>query len=105
LLGRLGKLAGDNRCIFLLETEKKLLPENRKFKLATFRQLGIIPGVSLYFQGVIVRQPRPVGGFDIACKLKLNYQEIKLKDAWFIRTDLESLLVAIAAYKKRRGIE
>jgi hypothetical protein len=30
---------------------------------------------------------------------------MKVKDAWFILTDLGSLSVAIAAYKKRMGIE
>ena len=39
MLGRLGKLAGDNGCIFLLETEKKSLPGNRKFNRATFRPI------------------------------------------------------------------
>ena len=68
-------------------------------------QLGIIPGTSLYFQGVRVRKTRPVGGFDIACRWKRNYQGIKLKDAWFILTDLGSLPVAIAVYQKRMGIE
>jgi len=31
--------------------------------------------------------------------------ETTIKDAWFILTDLGSLPVAIAAYKKRMGIE
>lgn len=52
-----------------------------------------------------VRKSRPVLGFDIACKWKRNYQGLKVKDAWFILTDLGSLPVAIAAYKKRMGIE
>ena len=30
---------------------------------------------------------------------------MKVKDAWFILTDLGSLPVAVAAYKKRMGIE
>jgi len=69
-------------------------------------QLGIIPGISLYFQRGRVRKTRPVAGFDIACKWKRKYQGIKLKkNAWFILTDLGSLPVAIAAYKKRIGIE
>ena len=68
-------------------------------------RLGIVPGTSLYFQGVRVRKTRPVVGFDIACKWKRNYQGLKVKEAWFILTDLGSLPVAIAAYKKRMGIE
>lgn len=59
----------------------------------------------MYFQGGRVRKTRPVVGFDIACKGKRNYQELKVKEAWFILTDLDSLPVVIAAYKQRMGIE
>jgi hypothetical protein len=68
-------------------------------------QLGLVPGTLLYFQGVRVRKTRPVAGFDIACKWKRNYHGVKAKDAWFILTDFGSLPLAIAAYKKRMGIE
>jgi len=57
------------------------------------------------FTLVRVRKTRPVVGFDIACKWKRNYQGLKVKEAWFILTDLGSLPVAISAYKKRMGIE
>ena len=52
-----------------------------------------------------MRKTRPVAGFDIACKWKRDYRGIKVKDAWFILTDLGSLPYAIAAYKQRMGIE
>jgi len=68
-------------------------------------QLGLVPGTSLYFQGVRVRKTQLVAGLDIACKWKRNYHGVKAKDAWFILTDLGSLPLAIAAYKKRMGIE
>ena len=68
-------------------------------------QLGIVPKTSLYFPGVRVRKTRPVVWFDIAGKWKRNYQGLKVKDAWFILTDLGSLPVAITAYKQRMGIE
>jgi hypothetical protein len=54
---------------------------------------------------VRVRKTRPLVGFDIACKWKRNYQGMKVKDAWFILTDLGSLPVALSAYKQRMGIE
>jgi hypothetical protein len=52
-----------------------------------------------------VRKTNPIAGFNIVCKWKGNYQGFKVKDAWFILTDLDSLPVALAAYKKRMGIE
>ena len=66
---------------------------------------GVVPGTALYFKGVRVRKTRPLVGFDIACKWKRNYQRMKVKDAWFILTDLGSLPVALSAYKQRMGIE
>jgi hypothetical protein len=68
-------------------------------------QLGLVPGTSLYFKGVRVRKTKPVAGFDIASKWKRDYRRVKVKDAWFILTNLGSLPVAIAAYKLRMGIE
>ncbi|MEG4528508.1 IS4 family transposase [Microcoleus sp. C2D2] len=68
-------------------------------------KLGIVPGTSLYFQGVRVRKTRPAAGFDIACKWKRNYQGSAVNEAWFILTDLGSLPAATAAYKQRMGIE
>ncbi|UNU26937.1 IS4 family transposase [Microcoleus vaginatus] len=90
---------------FCLRLKKNHCLETENLIWQRLDQLGIIPGTSLYFQGIRVRKTRPVAGFDIACKWKRNYQGIKVKDAWFILTDLGSLPVAIAAYKKRMGIE
>ena len=90
---------------FCLRLKKNHCLETENLIWQRLDQLKIIPGTSLYFQGVRVRKTRPVAGFDIACKWPRNSQGIKLKDAWFILTDLGSLPVAIAAYKKRMGIE
>ena len=52
-----------------------------------------------------VRKTRPIVGFDIACKWQRNNHGLKVKEAWFILTDLGSAAAAINAYKKRMGIE
>jgi hypothetical protein len=101
----LGNWSGTKGVSFCLRLKKNPCLETENLIWQRLDQLKIIPGTSLYFQGVRVRKTRPVAGFDIACKWKRNYQGIKLKDAWFILTDLGSLPVAIAAYKKRMGIE
>jgi len=54
---------------------------------------------------VRVRKTQPVAGFDIACKWKRHYGGLKVKDAWFILTDLDSLPFALSAYKKRMKIK
>ena len=68
-------------------------------------RLGIMPGTSLYFQGVEVRKTKPIAGFEVACKWKGNYQGWTVDEAWFILTNLGNLAQAIAAYKQRMGIE
>lgn len=88
---------------FLLRLKNCFL-DIKKTNLATFRLIRNNTGTSLYFQEVRVRKRR-FSGFDIACKWKRNYQEIKVKNAWFILTNLGSLPVAIAAYKKPMGRE
>jgi hypothetical protein len=90
---------------FCLRLKKNHCLETEKLIWQRLDQLGVVPGTSLYFQGVRVRKTLPVAGFDIACKWKRDYRGLKVKDAWFILTDLGSLPVAIAAYKKRMGIE
>lgn len=68
-------------------------------------RLGILPGTSLYFQGIKVRKTKPLAGFNVACKWKRNYQGWTVNEAWFILTNLGDLPQAIAAYKQRMGIE
>ena len=90
---------------FCLRLKKNHCLETENLLWQRLDQLGVVPGTSLYFQGVRVRKTNPVAGFNIVCKWKRNYQGFKVKDAWFILTDLGSLPVALAAYKKRMGIE
>jgi hypothetical protein len=90
---------------FCLRLKKNHCLETENLIWERLDQLGVVPGTSLYFQGVRVRKTQPVAGFDIACKWKRKYRGRKVKDAWFILTDLGSLPVAIAAYKQRMGIE
>jgi len=109
----LGNLLGTMGVSFCLRLKKNHCVETENLIWQRLDQLGIVPGTSFYFRGVRVRKTRPVEGFDIACKWKGNYQRLKVKEAWFILTDLGSLPVAIpygiaslhAAYKKRMGIE
>ena len=101
----LGNWLKERGISFCLRLKKNYCLETENLIWQRLDQLGVVPGTSLYFKGVRVRKTRPVAGFDIACKWKRNYQGLKVKDAWFILTDLGSLPVAIAAYKQRMGIE
>jgi hypothetical protein len=81
---------------FCLRLEKNHCLETENLSWERLDQLGVVPGTSLYFQGVRVRKTQPVAGFDIAYKWKRKDRRRKVKDAWFILRDLGSLPVAIA---------
>ena len=85
------------KCSFCIETKPQIWQP--------LKEVGLVPGISLYFLGVKVRKTQPIGGFDVACKWKRKYRGISVKEGWFILTNLGSLKSAIAAYQKRMGIE
>ena len=85
------------KCSLCIETEPQIWKP--------LKEVGLVPGISLYFPGVKVRKTQPIGGFDVACKCPRKYRGISVKEGLFILTNLGSLNSAIAAYKKRMGIE
>ncbi|MEG4405146.1 hypothetical protein [Microcoleus sp. MON2_D5] len=92
-------------CIFAYDSNEIIVSKPKICCRLRLDELGITPGTSLYFQGVKVRNTKPLEGFDVACKWKRNYQGWTVNEAWFILTNLGSLPEAIAAYKQRMGIE
>ncbi|MBD0303874.1 MAG: IS4 family transposase [Tolypothrix sp. T3-bin4] len=90
---------------FCLRLKRNNCIETENMIWVRIDKLGIMPGTSLYFQGVRVRKTKPIAGFDVACKWKRNYQGWTVDEAWFILTNLGNLPQAIAAYKQRMGIE
>lgn len=69
------------------------------------QNLGLVPGVSLYFQGVKVRKTKGFAGFNLVCKWKRKYRGTAPQEGWFILTNLQDFPTAITAYKKRFCIE
>ncbi len=85
------------KCSLCIETEPEIWEP--------LKEVGLLPGISLYLSGVKVRKTQPIEGFDIACKWKRKYRGVSVKEGWFILTNLGALKKAIAAYQKRMGIE
>ena len=86
----------------LKKNEYAELEEDIWFQLS---DLGLAPGMSLYYQGVKVTKTKGFAGFNLAAKLKRNYRGKSTKETWFILTNLNSLPLATSAYAKRMGIE
>ncbi len=91
-----------NFSLRLKKNEYVELEEHIWFQLS---DLGLTPGMSLYYQGVKVTKTKGFGGFNLAAKWKRNYQGKSSRETWFILTNMNSLAAATSAYAKRMGIE
>lgn len=65
--------------------------------------LGLTPGMSVYYQGVKVTKSKGFGGFNLAAKWKRNYQNKSSKETWFVLTNLNSLSAAKKCLCKKDG--
>lgn len=86
------------------------LKQNKYIKLEDelwlqFSALGLVPGTSVYLQGVNVTKRKEFAKFNVAAKWKRKYREWAPDEGWFILTNLESLEAAVTAYQKRFEIE
>ena len=69
------------------------------------KQLGLKPGMSMFFAGVNVTKQRGFTKFNVACKWKRNYRQKQMTEGWFLLTNFSTIQAAITAYQQRSGIE
>jgi hypothetical protein len=69
------------------------------------KDLGLSPGMSVYYQGVKVTKTKGFGEVNFAAKWKRKYRGKSSQEPWLIMTNLESLSRAMSAYSQRMGIE
>ncbi|WP_228055466.1 IS4 family transposase [Gloeocapsopsis crepidinum] len=69
------------------------------------KQLGLKPGMSMFFAGVNVTKQLGFNQFNVACKWKRNYRKSQTKEGWFLLTNLPNTRAATTAYQQRSGIE
>ena len=55
------------------------------------KQLGLVPGMSLYYQGIKVTKTKGFGGFNLAAKHKRTYRNSSSIEPWYLLTNLGSL--------------
>jgi hypothetical protein len=101
----LGNWLREQRVYFCLRLKRDEFIQVEGEMWVQLQNLGLVPGLSLYFKGVKVTKTKGFTGFNIACKWKRKYQGWAPKEGWFILTNFPDLTQAIAAYKKRFCIE
>ncbi len=102
---RLAQWLSQQSLSFCLRLKKNELIEFEDQIWLELDSLGLVPGTSLFFQGIKVTKNRGVTRFNVAAKWKRKISGVVPKEPWFILTNLKSLDLAITAYKKRFNIE
>ena len=89
-------------CLRLRKNEYAELASDIWFQLS---DLGLQPGISVYYAGIKMTKTKGFAGLNLAAKWKRDYRGKSSKEPWFLLTNLESLSRATDAYSKRMGIE
>jgi hypothetical protein len=90
---------------FCLRIKKNHFVEVEKDIWLSLNELGLLPGVSFFLSGVKVTKTQGFFSFNVACKWKRKILGVAPEEGWFILTNLDTLELAIAAYKRRFDIE
>jgi Transposase DDE domain len=97
-------LSEQEKTDFCLRTKKNVYLElNEETK--SLQELGLLPGMSVYYQGIKLTKSKGFSPINLAAKWKKTYRNKKTKEPWFIMTSLGNLQEATTAYFQRMGIE
>ncbi len=102
---KLGSWLAEQQVYFCLRLKKNELVQLEGEIWLQLEQLGLLPGMQLYLNGVSVTKQKGFGKFNVACKWKRKYWGWSPDEGWFILTNLSDLESSILSYKKRFGIE
>jgi hypothetical protein len=95
----------EEKVYFCLRLKKNHFIERETDIWLELDDLGLSPGISFFLKGVKVTKTKGLRGFNLACKWKRKILGVAPKEGWFIFTNMSSLELAIAAYKRRFDIE
>lgn len=90
---------------FCLSLKKNEFVEVKNEIWLTLNELGLLPGISGFLQGVRVTKQQGFARFNVVYKWQRKILGIAPKEGWFILTNFASASSALAAYKKRFDIE
>lgn len=95
----------EQKVYFCLRLKKNHFIERETDIWLELDDLGLSPGLSFFLKGVKVTKTKGLRGFNLACKWKRKILGVAPEEGWFILTNMSSLELAIAAYKRRFDIE
>ena len=90
---------------FCLRLKKSTYIQIEEETWTSLRHLGLLPGMSLYYQGVKVTKTKGFYPINVVGKWKRKYRGMTAEEGWFLLTNFDQLEQAVSAYQKRMGIE
>jgi hypothetical protein len=90
---------------FCLRLKKNENVELKNGDWYSLDNLGLKPGICLFYSNIKVTKTKNMQGFNLAGKWQKKLQGCTPHEGWFILTNLCDLPSAISAYKKRFAIE
>ena len=79
--------------------------KTRRESYQKLRDLGLFPGMKLFFVGIEITKEKGFGKFNLAAYWKRKYRGKEEKEPWYILTNLDSLEDVLKVYRTRAGIE
>ncbi len=102
---KLANWLSEKKLFFCLRLKKNEFIQQKEGRWQELNALGLKPGVSLFIEGAKITKTSKVAGFNLTSTWRRKIRGVAPKEGWFIMTNLESLSLATASYKKRFDIE
>lgn len=90
---------------FAFREKDNIYMKRSKKNQARLKDLQLVPGVKVLHKNVQITKLKGFGKFNLLAYKKRNYRQHKVKESWFILTNLSEPNEVIKLYKKRAGIE
>ncbi|MDJ0634448.1 MAG: IS4 family transposase [Xenococcaceae cyanobacterium MO_188.B29] len=90
---------------FAFREKDNIYMKRSKKKQKRLKDLQLIPGVKVLHKNVQITKQKGFGKFNLLAYKKRDYRQHKVKEIWFIITNLSDPHEVIKLYKKRAGIE
>ncbi len=94
-----------NSIYFAFREKNNIYLKRSKKNQKRLKDLKLIPGIKVLHKNVQLTKQKGFGRFNLLAYKKRSYRHHKVKESWFIITNLDSADEVIKLYKKRAGIE
>jgi Transposase DDE domain len=102
---KLGEWLNERGIKFALRQKKSTFIQEAGQDYEALKDLEIKPGMTRFIQGINCTKRHQIGQFNLGATWKRKYLGKKVKEPWYILTNLDNLKLTLSFYKARWGIE